>query len=103
MPNLYFIQPKYYDEQAPGFRRFRQLYLQRQHLPPSVYASQGFELLLYFGSALFQYGPAFQAGLASAPPLPGAIFEGLSYGNGAHDNQLVPIVKLNNLEYQVLR
>ena len=102
-PSLYFIHPKYYDEQAPGFRRFRQLYLQRQHLPPSIYANQGFELLLYFGSALFQYGPAFQAGLAGAGPVPGAVFDGVSYGNGAHDNQVVPIVKLSNLQLQVLR
>ena len=67
-PGLYFIHPKYYDEQAPGFRRFRQLYLQHQHLPPSIYANQGFELLLYFGAALFQYGSAFQAGLAGGGP-----------------------------------
>jgi ABC-type branched-subunit amino acid transport system substrate-binding protein len=100
---LYFIYPKYYDEQAAGFRRFRQLYLLRQHLPPSIYANQGFELLMYFGAALFQYGPAFQAGLAEAAPLPGAVFEGLSYGGGTHDNQVVPIVKLNNLQLQVLR
>ena len=102
-PGLYFIQPKYYDEQAPGFRRFRQLYLQYQHLPPSLYANQGFELLLYFGTALFQYGPAFQAGLAGAGTMPGAIFGGQSYVGGAHDNQVVPIVKLSNLELQVLR
>ncbi|WP_201986937.1 ABC transporter substrate-binding protein [Hymenobacter rubidus] len=101
--NVYFIQSKYFDETAPGFRRFRQLYLQGQHLPPSVFASQGFELLLYFGNALFQYGPAFQAGLASTPPLPGAIFEGQSYTGGAHDNQVVPLVKLNGLDLQVLR
>ena len=99
----YFIQPKYYDEQSPGFRRFRALYLQRQHLPPSVFANQGFELLLYFGNALFQYGPAFQTGLAGASQTPGAIFEGASYLGGAHDNQVVPIIKLSGLEYQVLR
>ncbi len=99
----YFIQPKYYDEQGPGFRRFRQLYLQRQHLPPSVFASQGFELLLYFGNALFQHGPAFQAGLAAASQTPGAVFEGASYLGGTHDNQVVPIIKLSGLGYQVLR
>ena len=99
----YFIHPRYYDEQGPGFRRFRQLYLQRQHLPPSVFANQGFELLLYFGSALFQFGPALQAGLAGAPPTPGAVLAGQSYSGGAHDNQVVPIVKLNNLQLQVVR
>ena len=102
-PTTYFIQPKYYDEQGPGFRRFRQLYLQRQHLPPSVFANQGFELLLYFGNALVQYGPAFQSNVSGAPQAPGAIFEGESYSGGAHDNQVVPIVKLSGLEYQVVR
>ena len=102
-PGLYFVQPKYFAEQGPGYRRFRQLYLQRQHLPPSLFASQGFEMLLYFGAALFQYGPAFQASLAGAGPVPGAIFDGQSYTGGAHDNQVVPIVKLSNLELQVLR
>ena len=102
-PGMYFVQPKYVDERGPGFRRFRQLYLQRQHLPPSLFANQGFELLLYFGTALFQYGPAFQAGLAGAGPVPGAVFDGQSYAGGAHDNQVVPIVKMSNLELQVLR
>ncbi|WP_310391620.1 ABC transporter substrate-binding protein [Hymenobacter sp.] len=102
-PGVFFVQPKYYDESGPGYRRFRQLYVQRQRLPPSMYANQGFEMLLYFGAALFQYGPAFQASLASAGPVPGAVFEGQSYAGGAHDNQVVPIVKLNNLELQVLR
>ena len=104
-PGLYFIQPKYHDEQSLGFRRFRQLYLSRQRLPPSLFVSQGFELLLYFGSALFQYGygAGLQAGLAGAGPVPGAIFDAQSYTSGAHDNQVVPIVKLNGLYLQVLR
>ena len=99
--STYFYQPKYYDEQAPGFRRFRSLYLLRQHLPPSVFACQGFEMLLYFGNVLFQFGPAFQTGLAGAEPVPGAVFQGQSYQGGAHDNQIVPIIKLNGLDYQV--
>ncbi|MGY3087566.1 thioredoxin-like negative regulator of GroEL [Hymenobacter sp. UYAg731] len=102
-PATYFIQPKYYDEQGLGYRRFRQLYLQRQHLPPSVFANQGFEMLLYFGNVLFQYGPAFQPNLSGAPQATGAIFEGESYPGSSHDNQVVPIVKLSGLEYQVMR
>ncbi|RYY19267.1 MAG: tetratricopeptide repeat protein [Cytophagaceae bacterium] len=101
--NAYYYYPKYFDQQRPGFRRFRQLYLTKQNLPPSVFASQGYELLLFFGNALQQYGPAFQSGLATAPPLPGAVFEGLAYPGDAHDNQVVPIVKLSNLEFQLVR
>ena len=101
--NAYYYHPKYFDNQRPGYRRFRQLYLAKQNLPPSNFANQGFELLLFFGQALQQFGPAFQSGLAAAPPLPGAIFEGLAYPGGAHDNQVVPIVKLSNLEFQLVR
>jgi ABC-type branched-subunit amino acid transport system substrate-binding protein len=100
---VYYYHPKYFDKHGLGYRRFRQLYLAKQNLPPSVFASQGFELLLFFGNALQQYGPAFQSGLASTPPLPGAIFEGLTYPSGAHDNQTVPLLKLSNLEPQLLR
>ena len=99
---VYYYQPRYYDRTAPGYRRFRQLYLAQQKLPPSVFASQGFELLLFFGNALAQFGPAFQGALATLPPQPGAIFEPHTYPGGAHDNQTVPMVKLNNLEPQVL-
>ena len=102
-PTTYFIQTKYYDEQGLGYRRFRQLYLQRQHLPPSVFANQGFELLMYFGNVLSQYGSDFQTSLSTAPPATGAIFEGENYPGGTHDNQVVPIVKLTGLEYQVMR
>ena len=99
----YFYHPKFIDPNRPGYHRFRQLYLAKQKLPPSVFASQGFELLLFFGMALQQFGPAFQSSLAAEPALPGALFEGLAYPDGAHDNQVVPLVKLSGLEYQVVR
>ncbi len=100
---VYYYQPRYFDRQGLGYRRFRQLYLTQQKVPPSVFANQGFELLLFFGQALLEYGPAFQAALATEPPPPGAIFEGHTYPNGTHDNQTVPLIKLNNLEPQLLR
>ncbi|GAA4349264.1 hypothetical protein GCM10023185_05860 [Hymenobacter saemangeumensis] len=101
--NIYFVQPKYFDDQSRGFRRFRQLYLQQQRIPPSVFASQGFELLMFFGSALHQYGPAFQTNLTSAGASSGIIFRGQSYTGPDGDNQIVPITKLENLELQVVR
>jgi hypothetical protein len=100
---VYYYHPKYLDPQRPSYRRFRQLYLAKQNLPPSVFAGQGYELLLFFGNALQQFGPAFQSGLATLPPLPGAVFEGLAYPGDAHDNQVVPMVKLSNLEFQLVR
>ena len=100
--DVYFVHPKYLDRNNPGVRRVRQLYLQQQNLPPSVFAYTGFELLYYFGNQLHQYGPAFQQQLANGGPVSGAAFQGIGYPEGAHDNQYVPITKLERLEIEVL-
>ena len=100
--STYLIQPRHFDATAPGYRRFRSLYLERQRLPPSVFAGTGYELLLYFGQVLHQYGPAFQAGLSVEPVVPGAVFSGVGYPDGAHDNQYVPLTRLDQLQVQVL-
>ncbi|MBC6699011.1 ABC transporter substrate-binding protein [Hymenobacter puniceus] len=100
--DVYFVHSKFLDRTNPGVRRFRQLYLQRQKLPPSVFAFTGFELLYYFGSQLHQYGPAFQQNLAASGPVSGAVFQGIGYPGGTHDNQYVPITKLERLEVEVL-
>jgi|GEM_PF-886463 len=100
--DVYFVNPKYLDRTLPGVRRFRQLYLQRQNLPPSVFAYTGFELLYYFASQLHQNGPAFQQNLAASGPVSGSVFQGIGYPAGAHDNQYVPLTKLERLETEVL-
>jgi hypothetical protein len=66
-----------------------------------VFAHSGFELLYYFGTQLHQHGPAFQQGLANSGPISGALFLGIGYPSGAHDNQYVPLTKLERLEVEV--
>lgn len=100
--DVYFVNPKFLDKTSPGVRRFRQLYTQRQNLPPSVFAFTGFELLYYFGNVLHQNGPAFQQQLAGSGPVSGAVFQGIGYPGGTHDNQYVPLTKLERLEVEVL-
>ncbi|HEX8429392.1 ABC transporter substrate-binding protein [Hymenobacter sp.] len=100
--DVYFVHPKYIDRSSFGVQRFRQLYVQRQNLPPSVFAFTGFELLYYFGSQLHLNGPAFQQQLTNAGPVSGAVFQGIGYPGGAHDNQYVPLTKLEHLELEVL-
>ncbi|WP_149867173.1 ABC transporter substrate-binding protein [Solirubrum puertoriconensis] len=99
--DIHFVQPKYLDATQPGVRRFRQLYTQQQNIPPSVFAATGFELLYYFGNQLHQHGPAFQQQLANSGPISGMLFQGIGYSNQAHDNQYVPITKLERLEVEV--
>ncbi|OON70397.1 hypothetical protein B0919_06340 [Hymenobacter sp. CRA2] len=98
---VYFVQPKYLDLTLPGVRRFRQLYTQQQNIPPSVFAASGYELLYYFGTQLYLNGPAFQLPLANSGPVSGTLFQGIGYPQQAHDNQYVPITKLERLEIEV--
>ena len=100
--DVYLLYPHYLDPAAAGVLRFRQLYAQQYYLPPSVFASIGFGLLYYFGSRLHEYGPAFQPPLAASGPVSGALFQGIGYPGGAHDNQYVPVTKLDHLEIEVL-
>jgi hypothetical protein len=100
--DVYFLHPKYLDRNNFGVRRFRQLYMQRHNQPPSVFAFTGFELLYFFGSQLHLNGPAFQQQLSNAGPISGSVFQGIGYPGGAHDNQYVPITKLERLEVEVL-
>lgn len=100
--SVYFVHPKFLDKTNLGVRRFRQLYTQRQNLPPSVFAFSGFEMLYYFGSQLHQNGPDFQEALANGGPVSGTVFQGIGYPGGSHDNQYVPITKMERLELEVL-
>ncbi|RPD48438.1 hypothetical protein DNI29_07370 [Hymenobacter sediminis] len=100
--DVYFVHPKFVDRTSFGTRRVRQLYTQRQNLPPSVFAYSGFEMLYYFANQLHQYGPAFQQQLANGGPVSGAVFQGIGYPGGSHDNQYVPLTKLERLEVEVL-
>jgi ABC-type branched-subunit amino acid transport system substrate-binding protein/TolA-binding protein len=100
--SVYFVHPKFLDKTNYGVRRFRQLYTQRQNLPPSVFAFSGFEMLYYFGAQLHQNGPDFQEALANGGPVSGTVFQGIGYPGGSHDNQYVPITKMERLEIEVL-
>ncbi len=100
--DIYFLNPKHLDRNNAGVRRVRQLYTQQFKLPPSVFTYSGFEMLYYFGNQLHQHGPAFQQQLATGGPVSGAVFQGIGYPEGAHDNQYVPITKLERLEVEVL-
>jgi ABC-type branched-subunit amino acid transport system substrate-binding protein len=69
--NVHFIFPEFIDYRKPEVIAFKQAYVQKRNLIPSIYAYQGYELLMLFGRALTQFGTNFHAGLQSQPPRPG--------------------------------
>lgn len=92
---FYFISPEYIDYRSEAAIAFKQAYIQARNLIPSVYAYQGYDMMLYFGRILKEFGTNFHSGLKSKEPVKGAIFAGYDYRN-ANDNQYVPIAKFES-------
>ncbi len=95
--NAHFIFPEFIDYRKPEVIAFKQAYTGKRNLIPSVYAYQGYELLMQFGRALAEFGTNFHAGLQSQPPRPGALLPGFNYQN-SNDNQYVPLIKFQNAD-----
>ncbi|MFT2008766.1 ABC transporter substrate-binding protein [Pontibacter sp. 13R65] len=105
---VYFISPKYFDQQSQTVRHFKKKYTSQYNIPPSVYAYSGYEMLFYFGSMLQQYGSGFSQNLPMAGTRRGVLYQGIGYTNSANrnefrnDNQYVPITKLENMQLMVV-
>ncbi|NEM99002.1 ABC transporter substrate-binding protein [Pontibacter burrus] len=101
---VYFISPKFIDLRTPAVKSFRQKYINRYNVPPSVYAYAGFEMLYFYGSLLQQYGSNIAQGLQENGVGKGALYPAVGYTSRASrnhlqpDNQFVPIIKLENLQ-----
>lgn len=92
---FHFINPEYLDYRSEAAIAFKQAYIQARNLIPSVYAYQGYDMMLYFGRILKEFGTNFHNGLKSKSPVKGAIFAGYDYRN-ANDNQYIPITKFES-------
>ncbi|HEY4652716.1 MAG TPA: tetratricopeptide repeat protein [Pontibacter sp.] len=105
---VYFISPKFIDSTNPAVKSFRQKYIRRYNVPPSVYAYAGFEMLYFYGSLLQQYGPDLTQALQANGISRGALYPAVGYTSRAMrnqlqpDNQFVPITKLENLQLIVV-
>lgn len=95
--NVHFIFPEFVDYRKPEVIAFKQAYIAKRNLIPSIYAYQGYELMMRFGRALGEFGTNFHAGLQSMPVTPGILLPGFDYG-GSNDNLYVPMIKFQNAD-----
>ncbi len=95
---FYFISPDYLDYRSEAAISFKKAYVDARNLIPSIYAYQGYDMMLYFGRTLNEFGTNFHDGLKKKEPAKGTIFAGYDYRN-ANDNQYVPIAKFENGNY----
>ncbi len=98
--NVFFIHTDYYDFSNPVYRSFKNAWIGRTHIYPSIHSLQGYELMMYFGQALGQYGTYFKNNLDLAGFTRGVIFQGFDYTH-SYSNKYVPLTRFRD-KYLVL-
>jgi hypothetical protein len=98
--NIHFIAPDYIDYDQEMLHMFRRSFYDQFGIYPSYYAEIGYDMMLFLGKMLFEYGTYFQKYWGDIV-YRGQIFSGSSYGNH-HDNQHIPVVKFEKSKFVIL-
>lgn len=95
--NVHFVHPEFIDYGSDSVKTFKNNYIARRNIVPSIYAYQGYDLMMFFGKQLNEHGTFFHTALHQQAPVEGVIFPGYNY-TGANDNQFVPIIKFDKAQ-----
>jgi len=98
---IYFIYPHFVDTSSESVQEFKKDYVGRFNIPPFENVYTGFDLVYYFGNILARHGAKFNATLNTEGPISGVFYQGIGFGD-QHDNQHVPLLKLDNLQLTVV-
>ena len=90
--DLYLLYPDFIDASREPVVEFEEQYLEKRHTIPSVFASEGYDMMLFFGRQLARNGlqPGNHATLRSDTD--DYLLSGFDYTQ-SNENQVVPIVK----------
>ena len=90
--DLYLVYPDFIDTSREPVVEFEEQYLEKRHTIPSVFASEGYDMMLFFGRQLARNGlqPGNHAALRSDTD--DYLLSGFDYTQ-SNENQVVPIVK----------
>lgn len=98
---VYFVAPEYIDYTGEGYLDFRKKYIDQVHHLPGRFAYIGYDLLMYFGKMMDEYGNLFQEEMNGQPFRRGVLCTGFSF-TGTNDNQCVPIVKFRDSALEIV-
>ncbi|WKV12294.1 ABC transporter substrate-binding protein [Marivirga harenae] len=95
------IGQNYFDFSSSDVAKFKEYYRKKFNKLPSQYSYDGYETMWFFGTQLIEFGNYFQYGLYNEGFQNGHLYFGFDYTN-ANDNQVVPIMKMQDLELKML-
>ena len=96
-----FVAPNYINYEKEDVQAFKEAFIEKTNSLPTQYAYTGYDMMLFFGKMLKQYGNYFQQGFAEQGFEAGRVFPGYVYKEN-NDNQYVPIVQFKGTTLQLL-
>jgi ABC-type branched-subunit amino acid transport system substrate-binding protein len=92
---LYLLYPDFIDASREPVTEFQEQYLAKRNTIPSVFASQGYDMMLFFGRQLAKNGTQFQNRSTLRSDTDDYLLSGFDYSRN-NENQVVPIVKFED-------
>jgi hypothetical protein len=88
------------DKETLIYEQFRDDFISEFHQSPSAYHQLGYEFIIFMGDMLNEHGKYFQNSL-NMDLMEGYLMEGNWYP-GTRDNQVVPIIEMQNFRLKRL-
>lgn len=95
---LYLLYPDFIDNARDAVTAFQEEYLDKRHTIPSVFACQGYDMMLFFGRQLAKNGVPFRSRATLRTDTDDYLLSGFDYTQ-TNDNQIVPIVKYDGSRF----
>ena len=89
---LYLLYPDFMDSMREPVNLFQEEYIAKRNTIPSVFASEGYDMMLFFGRQLAKNGLSPRTRINLRSDTDDYLLSGFDYTQ-SNDNQLVPIVK----------
>ena len=91
--DLYLLYPDYVDTTREPVTLFQEEYVARRNTIPSVFAHEGYDMMLFFGRQMAKNGVPFRSRSSlRTDPADDYVLSGFDYSQ-TNENQIVPIVK----------
>lgn len=101
-PTAYWIDPN-----SPRLAAFQDAFIGQYHMKPSEYACRGYDLTLYFGYLMMQYGPDIADNISRYNPVSGSMlyqfrFEPEYSGDSVrfYENKHITILRYDNYRFE---
>ena len=99
---IYLIDNEFVDNTKPQVRDFQLQYMTKRNMVPSVYAMQGYDVVLFFGRMIHKHKAQLRGGMDARSYNDDYLLSGFNYQK-SNDNQVISIQKIEDLRLVPVR